>query len=217
MKSLSKAKRGLLALLSYLSVFSSFVLLLNLFLNIIYREIKGKKYSEIEVYVELALLLIILLYSIFSSKAFKKDKMNEEFIVQDIPDGQLRISLKVIESIVKACVDKHENLKLVSQKLVSVRNQLEVSLQLDVSGTEPIPVIAERLKKELVSSIAHSTGIDSPIIKIEAGVSDSRGMEVGKTLIENVELANEDKNETKNSENEPVLDNEEAKKSSDSI
>lgn len=170
MKRLSNVKRAILSFLACLAILSSLVLIISMvFKDSIYALFGDEKLCF---YIQIGLLLFVLLYSVLSFLAFKRDKLDEEFIVQDIPDGQLRISLKVIEGIVKASIEKYENLRLVSQKLVSIKNKLEIKLQIDVSGTEPIPIIADRLKKELIAAISHSTGIDNPVVQIDAGISE---------------------------------------------
>lgn len=173
MNKLSTFKRCFLTIAAYiamlLSLLVSALMVLSLTTNDNYLQaLKALPYLAYAL-IAFSVLLIVACFVLLN--VLKKDKHEENFVVQAVDDGQLRISVDAIETIVKRTVTNQEKVQLLKQTVSVRKNQLKVKLVVQVEQGEAIPIAAAKLKKDIVSAISYSTGIENANVMIDAELS----------------------------------------------
>ncbi len=116
------------------------------------------------------LLIVYALYVILLPKRLKQDQ--EHFIVQQTAGGELRISMKAIENIVKKCVDVNPDMRLVEMNVAHARNGVRVDLRIALPGNISIPLAVESLQKQIKKQIQAAAGIDDADVRVSVETAE---------------------------------------------
>ncbi len=143
--------------------------------------VMGLQFRVIDLQSTLALRLLLLglglflvtyaAYILLLPRRIKKTQ--ENFMVQQTASGELRISMKAIESIVKKCVDTAPDVKPVELMVNHTRGTVRVDLRVSMPGNVSIPLAAENLQKQIKKQIQAAAGIDTTEVRISVETSDN--------------------------------------------
>ena len=91
------------------------------------------------VIVAAAVLVLLGVYCV--CMMFRRYKGKRGFVVQRTEGGELSISIKAIENLVQKCIDKHEELHVMSTGLENSRDGLVIKLRIGLASGVSIPLV----------------------------------------------------------------------------
>ena len=105
-----------------------------------------------------AVLVLFALYAMSIPGKLRYKKRN--FVVQNTESGDLRISVKAIEGLVKRCVDMHDEISMSSMRILSRKTGVVVELRVSLNGNISIPLAIASLQKQIKQYLLASSGIE---------------------------------------------------------
>lgn len=93
-------------------------------------------------------------------------KRQEHFVAQQTAGGELRISLKAIESLVRRCVLSTPDISLSELNVEQSRNGVRAEIRVSMPGDVSIPLAVEGLQKSIKKQVQAVTGIDAAEVRI---------------------------------------------------
>ncbi len=112
-----------------------------------------------------ALLMILGVYCLMV--LFRHRRRKDKFILQRLESGDLAISLKTLETMVRKCVDQHPEIKADSIYLENQRDGLLVRIRGTVAGGISIPLTADTLQKQVKQYVTACSGVEVKGIRIQ--------------------------------------------------
>ena len=88
------------------------------------------------------------------------------FIVQQTDNGELRIAVKAIESLVQKCVDMHEEIDLNSMRIRNAREGVTVDMSISLANNISIPLAVASLQKQIKQYLVASSGIEVKEVRV---------------------------------------------------
>lgn len=119
-------------------------------------------------------LLLYAAFVLFLPRRVKKTQ--ESFMVQQTAGGELRISMKAIESIVRKCVENAQDVKLSELNVDHARGTVRIDLRVAMPGNVSIPLAAENLQKQIKKQIQSAAGIDATEVRVSVEMSDNTAL-----------------------------------------
>ncbi len=101
----------------------------------------------------------------------------KDYIVQKTENGDLLISIKALESMVKKCVDMHEEIDVKKMAILPGKNGVVVNLKATMANNVSIPLATDSLKKQIKQYVMASSGVEVSNVIVAV---DSTGGELGK-------------------------------------
>ena len=89
-----------------------------------------------------------------------------DFVVQRTDNGELRIAVKAIENLVQKCIDLHEEIHLVSMKILNGREGVVVDLCISLANNISIPLAVASLQKQIKQYLVASSGIEVKEVRV---------------------------------------------------
>lgn len=106
--------------------------------------------------VGIAALFVLLFLLLFTMILPSRKKRSSNYAIQRNENGMVRISLKALETLVNKCLNQHAELKVVTSSLYSdeesIRVDVHISLQSDISMPLAISALQKQIKKYLEGS-----------------------------------------------------------------
>lgn len=103
----------------------------------------------------------LVVYSLYAMLFPRKMRYNKHgFVVQKTENGDLRISVKAIESLVKRCMDMHEEINLEKMRILSGKKGVAVELRISLANNISIPLAVASLQKQIKQYLLASSGIE---------------------------------------------------------
>ena len=127
-----------------------------------YESLQGKSTVAIAAACVLALLGVYCM-----GMMFRRYKGKRGFVVQRTEGGELSISIKAIENLVQKCIDKHEELHVLSTGLENSRDGLVIKLRIGLASGVSIPLVVSALQKQIKQYITACSGIDVLEVKVQ--------------------------------------------------
>lgn len=122
----------------------------------------------------IALLMLLGLYCV--GMLFRHQKRHKRgFVVQQTDCGELSISVKAIEGLVQKCVDRHDEISVLSTALDSARDGLIIRLRIGLTGGVNIPLAVSALQKQIKQYVSSCSGVDVKEVKVQVETSAARG------------------------------------------
>ena len=90
----------------------------------------------------------------------------KDFVVQRTDSGELRISVKAIENLVKKCVDLHKEIKLLSSTILNAREGVVVELNISLANNISIPLAVASLQKQIKQYLVASCGVEVKEVRV---------------------------------------------------
>ena len=114
-----------------------------------------------------AACVLVLLGVYCMGMMFRRYKGKRGFVVQRTEGGELSISIKAIENLVQKCIDKHEELHVLSTGLENSRDGLVIKLRIGLASGVSIPLVVSALQKQIKQYITACSGIDVLEVKVQ--------------------------------------------------
>ena len=89
------------------------------------------------------------------------------FVLQRMEYGDMSISMKALENMIRRCVEGHEALKLNSIHISRVREGVSVDLRITLMGGANIPLTVNALQKQIKQYITSCSGIDVREVRVQ--------------------------------------------------
>lgn len=89
------------------------------------------------------------------------------FVMQRTEYGDMSISMKALENMIRRCVEGHEALKLNSIRISRVRDGVNVDLCITLVGGTNIPLTVNALQKQIKQYITSCSGIDVREVRVQ--------------------------------------------------
>ena len=90
----------------------------------------------------------------------------QEFVVQKTENGELRIAVKAIESLVQKCIDLHEEIRVLTMNILNSREGVVVELNVSLANNISIPLAVASLQKQIKQYLIASSGIEVKEVKV---------------------------------------------------
>lgn len=121
-------------------------------------------------------LFLIGCYLAYLPHRVKRDRNG--FIIQQTDNGELRIAIKAIDSLIKKCVDMHEEIRLISMNVTNAREGVTIDLGISLANNISIPLAVASLQRQIKQYLLASSGIDVCEVRVlvetaENGVGES--------------------------------------------
>lgn len=117
------------------------------------------------VIVAAAVLVLLGVYCV--CMMFRRYKGKRGFVVQRTEGGELSISIKAIENLVQKCIDKHEELHVMSTGLENSRDGLVIKLRIGLASGVSIPLVVSALQKQIKQYVTACSGVDVREVKVQ--------------------------------------------------
>ena len=115
-------------------------------------------------------LLLLGLYSVMV--LFRHRKKKDRFVRQKTENGELAISMKVLEQMVRRCLAQHPEMEVRALDLETRRDGLAIRIQSKASGGISIPLTAEALQKEIKQYVTACSGVEISGVRLEIETSE---------------------------------------------
>ena len=102
---------------------------------------------------------------------FRRDKSRRGFVVQKTEGGELSISMKAIESLVRKCLDRHDEIHLSGMRLDTSRDGLVIRLRIGLAGGVNIPLAVGAVQKQIKQYVTACSGVDVKEVKVQVETS----------------------------------------------
>lgn len=130
-------------------------------------------------YIALAAAIVLVVLGLHSAGIlFRRKKVRKGFVLQKTENGELSISIKAMENLVQKCVDKHDELKIISTGIANTRDGVIVKLKIGLANGVSIPLAVNSLQKQIRQYLTACSGIEVQEVRVQvetatADVKDS--------------------------------------------
>lgn len=94
------------------------------------------------------------------------------FIARQTDTGELRISLRAMESLVQKCLEQHSEMVLKGLSIENRRDGVVIDLKLALAGNVFIPQAVAALQKQVREHILASSGVDIKEVRVSVDTAD---------------------------------------------
>jgi len=112
------------------------------------------------------MLLLVLLGLHGVGMLFRRRK-DKGFVVQHTEYGDMNISIKALENMVKKCVDAHSELTANSTKIYLVRGGVSMDMKITLASGVNIPLTVNALQKQIKQYITSCSGVDVHEVRVK--------------------------------------------------
>lgn len=119
----------------------------------------------------IGVVCILIALFLFSIPHYLKEARSK-FVIQQTDNGELRISVKAIENLVQKCIDKHEEIHVVSMNVVTVREGVNINLRISLPNNISIPLAVSSLQKQIKQYLAVSSGIEVKEVRVSVETTE---------------------------------------------
>ena len=118
------------------------------------------------------MLFVYGVYIMSLPQKYRRSK--EEFVVQQTATGELRISVKAIESLVQKCVATHEEMSLKSLNILNQRSGVLVDMRVALADNVSIPLAVAALQKQVKSYLLSAAGVEAKEVRVSVETTGGR-------------------------------------------
>lgn len=113
-----------------------------------------------------AVLLLVLLGLHGVGMLFRRRK-DKGFVIQHTEYGDMSISMKAMENMVKKCVDAHSELTVNHTKIYLVRGGVSMDMKITLASGVNIPLTVNALQKQIKQYITSCSGVDVHEVRVK--------------------------------------------------
>lgn len=117
----------------------------------------------------LELIGSLLLFSIPGRIRYKR----KDFVIQQNDSGEIRISIKAIENLVRKCTDTHEEFNMSSLRVKNYKDGVVVDLKGTVPDNISIPLATESMQKQIRQYLTVSSGVNVKTVNVDLADTDA--------------------------------------------
>ncbi len=114
-----------------------------------------------------ACALILVLMGLRGFGMLFRRRKDKGFVIQRTEFGDMSISMKAMENMVKKCVDSHGELTVNNTKIYLVRNGVSVDLKITLASGVNIPLTVNALQKQIKQYITSCSGVDVHEVRVK--------------------------------------------------
>ena len=111
--------------------------------------------------------LILVLMGMRGFDVLFRRRKDKGFVIQRTEYGDMSISMKAMENMVKKCVDSHGELTVNNTKIYLVRNGVSVDLKITLAAGVNIPLTVNALQKQIKQYITSCSGVDVHEVRVK--------------------------------------------------
>ncbi len=126
-----------------------------------------KEIGRLPIFVALGVGALMALLGVHNISLLFRRRGKKGFVVQKTEHGELSISIHAMENLVQKCVDRHEELTVVSNRIENTRDGVVVDLRIGLANGVSIPLVVSTLQKQIKQYITSCSGIDVKEVKVE--------------------------------------------------
>ncbi len=165
-------------------------------------------------WVVIACGLLLFLFGLYILSFPGRQRRNKStFIVQQTATGELRISLRAMESLVQKCLVQHSEMAMKGLSIENRRDGVIIDLKLALAGNVIIPQAVAALQKQVKDQVLASSGVDIKEVRVSVDTADGIAREspyiIGNHVVQSREAAHEQTIETDESPEETEGHNDE--------
>ena len=112
-----------------------------------------------------AVLLLLGIYCVLV--LFRHRRRKDKFILQKNDSGELAISLKALENMVRKCIDQHQEIDIQRLYLENRKDGLLIRLRGSVAGGISIPLTVEALQKQIRQYVTACSGVEIKGVRVQ--------------------------------------------------
>lgn len=116
-------------------------------------------------------------------------RRKQDFVTQQIENGELRISITAIENLVQKCIDVHPEIHVVSMHVRNGREGVVIDLRIAMANNISIPLAVASLQKQIRQYLAASSGIDIKEVLVSVETAEDAAAEGSPYLVPNAQAA----------------------------
>lgn len=113
-----------------------------------------------------AMLLLVMLGMHGVGLLFRRRK-DKGFVTQHTEYGDMNISIKALENMVKKCVDAHSELTANSTRIYLVRGGVSMDMKITLASGVNIPLTVNALQKQIKQYITSCSGVDVHEVRVK--------------------------------------------------
>lgn len=117
-----------------------------------------------------ALLFIFGVYVMSLPQSYRKKKT--DFIVQQTADGEMRISVRAMDGLVRKVMESHGEMTLKSMEVENRKDSVYIDLKVAVAKNISIPLAVASAQKDIKQYLLSSTGVDVREVKVSVDTTD---------------------------------------------
>jgi len=118
----------------------------------------------------LLMLFTLGVYAVL--RPWRRRSKKRGFVLQQSENGEIGISLKAIDSLVRKCMDQHEDIQLYTIGLSESRDGLVIRLRVGMVSGMNIPLAVGALQKQIRQYVTACSGVD--VAEVDVQVDDSQ-------------------------------------------
>ncbi len=104
----------------------------------------------------------------------KYRKRKEDFVVQPTDSGELRISVKAIESLVQKVFHEHPEATLNRLDILTQRDGVVVDMGISLADNVSIPLLVGALQKQISQHLLAAAGVDVHEVRVAVEMTESQ-------------------------------------------
>lgn len=174
---------------------------------VFYRQVvfsaEGQSFFTLTRLLLMAAALLLVLFGAFCLSLPHRMKLGKaEFITQKTANGEMRISMQAIESIISKSLTEHKEVKLQQLRVANTRSGLEVDVGASIAGNINMPLAVSAIQQHVRKQLQATTGVEAREVRVTIEKADLQAND-SKYKVDAQELALEPALEPK------ILSNEE--------
>ncbi len=112
-------------------------------------------------------LLLLVLLGIHGIGLLFRRRKDKGFVVQHTEFGDMSISMKAMENMVKKCADAHGELTVNNTKIYLVRGGVSIDMKITLASGVNIPLTVNALQKQIKQYITSCSGVDVHEVRVK--------------------------------------------------
>ena len=124
--------------------------------------------------VVVAVLLLVALGGYLLLTLIRHERKRKSFVMQKTDDGELSISMKTLESLVRKCFNKDDELRVNGTELRNHRDGLLIDLKATAPAGVNIPLITSNLQKQIRAYVTACSGVDVKEVRVRIEAMDEK-------------------------------------------
>ena len=110
--------------------------------------------------------VVLCLLGVHGISLLCRSRKEKGFILQHTEYGDLSISMHAMESMVKKCIDTHQELKVSNTRIQHLRDGVVVELRISLANGVNIPLTVSALQKQIKHYITSCSGVDVKEVRV---------------------------------------------------
>jgi len=111
--------------------------------------------------------VVLMLLGLYGLSILFRRRRDKGFVIQRTEYGDMSISMKAMENMVRKCVDSHEELTVNSTHIYRVRDGVQVEVRITLPSGANIPLTVNALQRQIKQYITSCSGVDVTQVRVK--------------------------------------------------